>query len=588
MAARSNGLAEWGQYADDGIMSEEDQRLVDVTMREFAEAQLWRNTFAGQWEEIAQLIDTNSRNSFFYASYNWPGQKKTDRQIDATAMLAWTRFKAILDSLLTPRNMLWHVLESQDEEVMGDRESRLWFEKATRILFNQRYAPIANFANQNQLVYGSLGAYGTGGMFVDQAVNDWNVPIPQLRYKGIPLGELFIFENHQGRIDKVIRWFRLTPRQAIQKWGIENVPPRIAALADGKSEEPMNFLHRVAPNSDYEPWRLDRKGKPYSSTYVSIEGRKVMQKGGYTSFPYAVPRYDRSTPNEVYGRSPAMLVLPSIKTLNAQKSVHLKVGHRAGDPVLLTADDGLVDEHLRPGAIVKGGVNMDGRLLIQPLPAGNVQITEKMMEMEQALQKDAFLVSLFQILEESPQMTATEVIERVNEKGILIAPAVGGLQSDYLGPMIEREMDLLMFMRVLPPLPPLLRKKKGEYNVLYTSPLARQQRAQEVAGFQRTVQFATELIGVTQDPSPLDNFDFDTALIETARIQGVAESWFADPKLVQLKRKNRAEAQEAAQQAQAMPAQAAMMKAQAATMQQGDQAGMAPMQQPTPIGAQPK
>ena len=34
--------------------------------------------------------------------------------------------------------------------------------------------------------------------------------------------------------------------------------------------------------------------------------------------------------------------------------------------------------------------------------------------------------------------------------------------------------------------------------------------------------------------------------------------------------------------------QAAMMKAQAATMQQGDQAGMAPMQQPTPIGAQPK
>ena len=40
-----------------------------------------------------------------------------------------------------------------------------------------------------------------------------------------------------------------------------------------------------------------------------------------------------------------------------------------------------------------------------------------------------------------PQMTATEVIERTNEKGILLAPTIGRQQSEYLGPMIERELD---------------------------------------------------------------------------------------------------------------------------------------------------
>lgn len=568
-------------------MTEADNQLIALILQEFGEAQLYRNTFAGQWEEIAQVLDTNSRNTFFYGSYNWPGQKKTDRQVDSTAQMAWGRFKAICDSLLTPRNMVWHVLGTEDEEIKNDRQSRLWYEAATRKLFSQRYNPIANFAANNQMVFGNIGAYGTGAMFIDQAVNDWNVPIPQLRYKAIPLGELFIFENHQGRIDKVIRWFRLTARQAIQKFGADNCPPQILALADASSERPLEFLHRVAPNSDYDARRMDHKGKPYSSTYIAMEGRCIVQRGGYISFPYAIPRYDRSTPNEVYGRSPAMLVLPSMKTLNAQKATFLKVGHRAGDPVLLTADDGLVDINLRPGSVNKGGVNADGRLLIQPLPTGQIQTTLEMMQEEKALQNDAFLVSLFQILTESPQMTATEVIERTNEKGILLAPTVGGMQSDYLGPMIGRELDLLSWMRELPPMPPLMRRKKGHYEAIYTSPLARAQRAQEVAGFQRTIQFATEVIGVTQDPSPLDNFDFDKAMVETARIQGVTESWFADPKVVKLKRQNRAEAAERAQQANEMPAQAAMQNAQTKQMEATDRGGMGtPAQMAQPQGPQ--
>jgi hypothetical protein len=100
----------------------------------------------------------------------------------------------------------------------------------------------------------------------------------------------------------------------------------------------------------FDPRRLDAKGKPFQSLYVSVEGKCLMaEEGGYREFPYAVSRYDQ-TPGEVYGRGPAQIVLPGLKTLNAEKSVFLKTGHRAGDPVYLLPDDGIGLLVERPGA----------------------------------------------------------------------------------------------------------------------------------------------------------------------------------------------------------------------------------------------
>src|ERR1700692_2198488 len=107
------------------------------------------------------------------------------------------------------------------------------------------------------------------------------------------------------------------------------------------------------------------------------------------------------------------------------------------------------------------------------------------MDMERALVNDAFLVTLFQILTESPQMTATEVIERTQEKGILLAPTVGRQQSERLGPQIHRELDVLASQGLLLPMPPALREAKGAYSIVYTSPLSRAMREQEAAGFWR-------------------------------------------------------------------------------------------------------
>lgn len=554
------------------VLSQGEQDIVAEVMQLFAQLQLWRNTFASHWEESAELVLPTSRNTFYYGNFNWPGQKKTDRQVDSTAMLALNRFAAICDSLLTPRNMFWHGLAANDDNVMKDRPTREWFERVNKILFKLRYSPLANFSAQNHQNYISLGAFGNATMFIDALDPAYG---RGTRYKAVPLGEMFYVENHQGIVDGFVRWFRYTVRQAEQKWP-GHLPANLRPALKAQSQTLYNFLHYVCRNEQYEPGALGWRGMRYRSVYVSMEGQCLMQDvGGYNSFPAAISRYDQ-TPGEVYGRGWVQLVLPTIKTLNNMKKIHLKQGHRTVDPVLLTGDDGVVGFSFRPGALNKGGVNSQGKEMIKVLPTGNISISEKMMDKEAAIINDAALVSLFQILLETPQMTATEVIERANEKGILLAPTVGRQQSEYLGPMIDRELDIASQLRLLPPMPPLLREAQGAYQVVYTSPLSRAQRAGEAAGFMRTVESVKELVNITGDPSLLDPFEFDVAIPDIAEIEAVPESWMATAQSVQNKRKNRAQAQQRQEQIQSLPAQAAMLKAQSVVAK--NQPGVAPGQ----------
>src|SRR3569833_3224644 len=484
-------------------------------------------------------------------------------------MVALHRCCAIADSLDTPRYMQWHGLQGNDY-VMKDRASRMWFESTTRMLFRQRYDSNANFAAQNYNNWQSLGAFGNSTMFVDKYDNRWHGGGQGLRYKAVPLGETFFGENHQGKVDRMYRWFRLTAYQAEQKWGRGTLPENLVAALDKDQTALFNFVHCVKPRDGaYDPEALDARSMPFCSHYISREGSCLMQEeGGFRVFPYAVSRYDQA-PGEVEGRGPGNIVLPSLKTLNAQKVTFLKQGHRAADPILLIADDGLVNMNMRPGAINKGGVTSDGKALVHTLPTGDIQISEKMMGEERSIIDDVFLVSLFKVLSEHPNMTATQVIELVNEKGMLVAPTLGRQHTEYVGSLVERELDLLTELRMLDPLPPRLREAMGEYEVTDTSPLSLAARAGNAAGILRTIEQDRELVNETQDQSLLDPFDFDTATPEIAQINNVPERWMSDGQAIANKRKARAQQQAKQQAIQAAPAQAAMSIARAVAAKTG-------------------
>lgn len=532
------------------------ESVVDALLREFNAVSGQRSVWEAHWEEIAERVYPSYSGLFqSHGLGRTPGEKRTDKIYDSTPQIALGRFAAAMESMLTPRNGRWHRI-APPHFLKRDRDVRLWCEEATDVLFRYRYAPKANFASQNHQNYIGLGAFGTGCLFTDELTDE-----PGLRYRAIHLGEIYFVENHQGIIDKALRRFPMSARQIAQKWGEGVLTTKMKGALAKNSEEDFYILHCVKPREDVDRNRKDYRGMAFVSYYVAMEDRKLLNEGGYHTFPYSISRYVQA-PGELYGRSPAMEALPSVKTLMEQQKTILKQGHRALDPVLLTHDDGVIDGFSsKPGALNSGAVTADGRPLVHALPSGSIAVGKDMIEQQRMLINDAFLVTLFQILVDTPQMTATEVLERAREKGALLSPTMGRQQSEYLGPLIERELDVLSRQRLLPPMPPALIEAGGQYSTEYDSPLSRAQRAEEASGLMRSVEFALKVALETQNPEPLDHYDWDVIVPELNDIQAVPERWRRSMAQIRVIRQQRLDAQKTQQNIEAAPAAAAMMKA---------------------------
>lgn len=531
-----------------------DERAVAALRRQEA-METERQPHVTLWEEIAELIDPRYVNTFrSYGFYNPTSVDKTQKQYDAAAPLALDKFGAAMDWMLTPRMQKWQRIRASDPSLNKSERVLRYFDEVRDILFKYRYAAKANFASQMFEHWIGLGSFGTAALFIDRLDGGG------LRYKGIHLGEITFAENHQGIVDTAHRKFRMTARQAVQKFGDKN-PEWVQKKAKDKPDEKVCFVHCVYPRSDRDPTRGDAKGMAYVSMYVEEQSKVIVQEGGYSTFPYAISRYV-TAPGEIYGRSPAMKVLPNIRCLNEQKRTMLKMGQRAVDPVLLAHDDGVVGTiALKSGVVNYGAVTADGKKLVHALDTNSNLVAGKdMMDDERLTIKDAFLLTVWQILVETPEMTATEVLERVKEKGAMVAPMMGRQESECLGPMTERELDILARDGLLPEMPQELVEAGSEFRLVYDSPLSRAQRAEEASGFMRSLETAINLSTATGDPSALDWFDIDTAMPEIMDIQAVPAKWVSTMDLVQKKREGRQQAAAAQQLVDTAPAIASVLK----------------------------
>jgi len=528
---------------------------IEKLIRRYDAVKSDRGVWESQWEEIAERILPRQMG---FIGDRTRGEKRMEKVFDSTPIIALGRFSSVMDSLQTPRQSIWHYVQSNDPAINRDFSVRTWFEEVRRVLFLERYQPKANFTGQNSERWTDMGAFGNGTLFTD-----WD---KGLRYRHIALKDLFFLENHQGMVDTVFRRFMLTARQAAQQFGIENCHEKIQAAMSNPSLEmsEFEFVHVTLPNDEYDDRKADYRGAKIASVYICMTARKALgDKAGYGEFPYSISRYSMA-PGEVYGRGPGGMALPDIKMLNEMAKTDISAAHKLINPPLLVHDDGIMgggamNMNLTPGGINFGGVSRDGRALIQPLSTGaRVDIADSKMEQRRQSINDAFLVTLFQILIETPRMSATEALIRSQEKAMLLTPTVGRQSSEALGPMIERELELLMRHGKLPPMPGLLLEAQGEYEIVFDSPMSRMQRAEELVGIQRTMETLTPYAQI--DPTVMDVFDPDQIAQLTAEVSGMPMKTIRSPDDIAKIRADRKQQEDAMREAEMAQPMAGAMK----------------------------
>jgi hypothetical protein len=501
-----------------------------ILLKRFDRLKSQRQNWESHWQEVADYMQPRKADVTKTRS---KGDKRTELIFDSSPLQSVELLSASLHGMLTNPSTPWFSLKFKDTGMENEDEAKAWLESATEVMysaFNQ-----SNFQQEIFELYHDLITFGTAAMFIEEDEEDI------LKFSTRHINEIFISENEKGRIDTVFRKFRISARAAIQKFG--NVSTNIAVIAKKDPYEEVEILHAVYPRADFNPSKKDKENMPFESVYLDASSGDELSVSGFREFPFVVPRYLKAS-HEIYGRSPAMTALPDVKMLNEMSKTIIKSAQKQVDPPLLVPDDGFV----LPVRTVPGGLNFyraGTRDRIEPLNIGaNNTLGLNMEEQRRNSIRNAFYVNQL-MMQDGPQMTATEVIQRNEEKMRLLGPVLGRLQSELLKPLIDRSFSILMRKNLFSQPPEFLSGQDIE--IEYVSPLAKAQKSTELSSIMRAI----EIMGSLSNVAPVfDHINMDKLVRHLTNIVGVPQKILKPQSELDAERQAQAQQQEQMQQMQ--------------------------------------
>lgn len=510
------------------------------------------------YKSLAELfLPTRYRSDTDESAHKQP--LLNSRLVNSCGVLSLRTLAAGMQGGMTSPVRPWFrlVLAGQDDAPSDVHE---WLERVTDAMRQVLYR--SNAYNSLHSLYGDLGTFGTA-LMVELADEDG------VFFEICRAGEYVLDVNGRGEVDTFFRRLHMTARQIVERWG-DKAPDAVRSAAKpGHGDTRWNVIHAVFPRSEWESSAaIGVTAFPYASVYFIADASSggkpcVLDEGGFNMFPAFAPRWDVSG-SDVYGRSPAMDVMPDCRMLQAMTATLRKMQHKIATPPMV-AD----------ASLKQYGVSLDPETLnfvdmatlaqsgspvtpiYQPNPTALQHTMQGIRDVEQIV-KDGLYHDLFRMLIDDPrsQITATEINAKQQEKLTLIGPVVERLIKELLEPMILRTFQLMSDWGALPPPPEGIHP--GELDVVFESVLAQAQRLTATSAMDQGLAF---LVGSAQaNPEVLDVLDFDKMGRAYLGRVGMPENCIRDEAEVVRIRNQRAQQQAAAaqQQQQAAAVQSAV------------------------------
>ena len=481
-----------------------------------------------------------------------------------TLQVASDATASLYSTLCNPANQ-WLQSTTFDPELAEFRDVKVWLDTVTARLLASCAPALSNFYSSAVPLTADSSILGTGAMVTDEGSG-------RRRLQDSCVSPVhFVFATDAfGLANELIveRW--LTARQIARQYGYDNLSDKLKDKAlDGNATDKFRVLQAYQLNDRYIPGRVGKQGFEYMVTHVVEDMKLVLRQSGTYEQAFGIPRWFIDGDDE-WGRGLGYMNLASAVKLQLQERDNLQAGALAARPPVGTPGiKGMKkDAKLAPGAYLHGAMSYQGQQLVKPiftfngLPVTNDMAQRTIEEIEKGWH--AVLLSLVG----RTGLGNLEVIERTEERLRLQAPYVANLQSEWLGPILQRRFALLWRAGQIPAPPD---EMKGQpLDIRFVSVAAQAQKAAEGVAITRVLQDTTELAKAHPNPDEVwDGIDTDYAQAALVDARGAPKRLSRSPEDIEARRAARAEQAQAAQALEAGQAGASIASDLAGVMPDG-------------------
>ena len=499
-----------------------------------------RASWDDHWRDISRHL--LPRSGRFLADERNRGDKRFNEIYDSTGTQALRILAAGMMSGMTSPARPWFKLAIEDADLMQYQPVKLWLDQTTKLMHTifQR----SNTYRALHAMYEELGAFGTAASIILPDFDD------VLHHYPLTVGEYAVATNWKGEVDTLYREFQKTVAETVREFGYDNCSPALLRRYDnGRYDDWVTIIHAVEPRLERDASRRDALNMPWRSVYLEKGAGEndVLRESGFRRFPAICPRWTVSG-GDIYGHSPGMEALGDIKQLQHEQLRKAQgIDYKTNPPLQVPTSLKYRDVDRLPGGIMYTD-SAGSQAGIRPLYEVQLDLNHLLQDIQDVRGRirSTFYADLFLMLsnQQNPNMTATEVAERHEEKLLMLGPVLERLQNELLDPLIETTFDFMQESQVLPPPPEEL--EGVDIDIQLVSMLAQAQQAVATNSIDR---FISTVGGVAQfKPEVLDKIDADRLTDVYASALGVDQSIMLPEEQVQAVREQRAKQAQAQQQ----------------------------------------
>lgn len=560
-------------------MKEANRGLADIKpyLKRFASLKRKREPMEPIWRELQRYLAPDCGRFLNGDSPN-AGDERYD--IDMSSILDSSPSKAAMTAAsgihggLTSPSVQWFSFYVGDYSDFKDRVSG----DAKEWVYNSQLAVRDALANGN--FYATIQRYDLEilcfGTAVMLAYTDYETIA---RFYHCTVGTYWLDQDDTFRIDTMYRKYASTARNIMNRYGKDNCPRAVVeAMEKGDADKPFYIIQCI------QPWNFFGNGRPHPEYRFEdvrfVEGSSehdpILFKGGYITKPFVAARW-ADTGDAIYGRTcPGMQSLPDNKQLQlATEHANVAVEWKT-DPAWVVPSEfkeKAEKDGIAPGMVFPGSGDAKNNA-IMPVAMPEVDLNVNMqqrMDLRQIIQ-DAFFNRLFLMIQgRQRQMTATEVMQLIQEKSDLLGPIIEQMMSETLTPVLNRVFDIIAKSLAALPEPPT-EIAGQEIRPYFTSALAIAQRQASLSGSTTMAMWVMQMMNAF--PELAQSIDIDQWLRWQAEADNLPANVIVPRETVEEMR---------AAQAQAMQQQQQMAGA-AQTIDMAKQLGDTKMSPDTALG----